>query len=194
MKKVIDISEHNGYIDFSKLKNSGIEGVIIRVGWLGNHNNHYLDSYFEDYYNKAKDLGLDIGFYVFSYCQSEEAIQSGIEWTYSKIQGKTCNLGVYLDLEDDENSSTKISIIGKEALTNQAIIFCNYFTNKGMLAGVYASKDWFTRLIDVNLLERYKIWLAEWYVGKPSVSFRVDIWQYTNKEKVDGVYSPLYRL
>ena len=54
--------------------------------------------------------------------------------------------------------------------------------------------DWFTRLIDVNLLERYKIWLAEWYVGKPSVSFRVDIWQYTNKEKVDGVYSPLYRL
>ena len=97
-------------------------------------------------------------------------------------------------MEDDPNSETKISPCGKENLTNQAITFCNYFENKGIKSGVYASKDWFNILIDVSLLEKYKIWLAEWYVSAPTVSYKIDLWQYTNKEKVNGVYSPKYRL
>lgn len=192
LKKIIDISEHNGYIDFNLLKNSGISGVIIRVGWLGNKHNHTIDSYFEDYYKKAKENGLDIGFYVFSYCQSLEAIEDGIMWTYEQLKNKNFNLPVFLDLEDDEHSSTKISICGKNLLTSQALKFCNYFENLGIKSGVYASKDWFNRLVDPYKLENYKIWLAEWYVDSPTVSYKVDLWQYTNKEKVMGIYQPSY--
>ena len=44
--KIIDISEHNGKIDFNKVKHDGIDGVIIRVGWIGNKENHTIDKYF----------------------------------------------------------------------------------------------------------------------------------------------------
>lgn len=75
MKKVIDISQHQGYIDFAKVKADGIKDVIIRVGWIGNKNNHTLDTYFESYYKKAVEYGFNIGFYVYSYCTSLETLK-----------------------------------------------------------------------------------------------------------------------
>lgn len=192
MKKVIDISEHNGFIDFSKVKASGINDVIIRIGWMGNKNNHTLDIRFNEYYKEAKRVGLNVGIYVFSYCLSVEAMLSGVEWVINQLTNKVIELPIFLDLEDDEKSKTKISPCGKENLTQQALAFCRNIENAGYKAGVYASKDWFNRLVDVYSLENYKIWLAEWYISQPSVSYKVDLWQYTNKEKVNGIHSPSY--
>lgn len=194
MKRIIDISEHNGEIDFAKVKNDGINDVLIRIGWIGNKNNHTQDKMFNYNYMQAKRNGLNVGVYVFSYCLSVEALLSGVEWVKNLLTNKTLELPVFLDLEDDPESDTKISPCGKENLSQQALAFCRSIENYGFKAGVYASKDWFNRLIDVYRLENYKIWLAEWYVNKPSVSYKVDLWQYTNKEKVFGVYFPSYRL
>lgn len=69
MKKGIDVSEHNGTIDFAKVKNDGIEFVIIRIGWIGNKNNHTIDKKFEEFYSLARQAGLKIGFYVYSYVE-----------------------------------------------------------------------------------------------------------------------------
>lgn len=190
MKKVIDLSENNGFVDFAKVKASGINDVILRVGWIGNKNNHTLDTRFTEYYEEAKKNGFNIGIYVFSYCQSVRALKSGAEWTLKQLHGKNINLPIFLDLEDDSNSVTKISICGKENLTEQAIEFCNYFKNLGYEAGVYASKYWFEQFVDVyQLLEHdYKIWLAEWN-GKEnhSVTYKVDLWQYTSNGKIEGI-------
>lgn len=194
MKRIIDVSEHNGEIDFAKVKNDGINDVLIRIGWIGNKNNHTQDKMFNYNYMQAKRNGLNVGVYVFSYCQSVEAMISGCDWVKNLLTNKVLELPVFLDLEDDEQSETKISICGKENLTSQALEFCKYFENIGFKGGVYASKDWFNRLVDPYKLENYKIWLAEWYVNKPSVSYKVDLWQYTNKEKVFGVNFPTYRL
>lgn len=186
MKKILDLSENNGTLDFGALRSYGIESVILRIGWIGNKNNHTIDKKFDEYYRQAKANGLNVGFYVFSYCQSVDAIKSACKWVQNKLVGKTIDMPIFLDLEDDENSVTKISICGKENLTEQALEFCRFFKSQGVPAGVYASKDWFNRLIDVNRLIEYKIWLAEWYVEKPTVNYRVDYWQYTNMEKINN--------
>lgn len=186
-KLILDISENNGYIDFEKVKQAGIEGVIIRIGWIGNKNNHTIDKYFLDYYNRAKNVGLKVGFYVFSYCLSLETLKSGCLWVENQIKGKSFDLPIFLDLEDDERSGTIISQIGKLELTKQAIYFCKYFEGLGFKAGVYASKYWFNSLIDVYQLENYKIWLAEWEVQNPTVSYRVDLWQYTSNGTLPGI-------
>ena len=180
MEKIIDISENNGDIDFSKLKDAGINGVIIRIGWIGNKNNHTLDKRFIEYYNKAKNHGLKVGFYVFSYCISLDAMKNATEWVKNKLIGKAFELPVFLDLEDDARSGTVISKCGKENLTEQALYFCNNLYNSGLEVGVYANKDWFNRLIDINKLLNFKIWFAEWGVENPSVNYRVDFWQYTS--------------
>lgn len=192
MKRVIDLSQHNGDVDFAKVKQDGINDVLLRIGWIGNKNNHTIDGMFNRNYNEAKKHGLNVGVYVFSYCLTSTAVLSGARWVKDLLINKTLELPVFLDLEDDPDSSTKISPCGKENLTAQAVEFCKYIESQGFKAGVYASKDWFNRLIDPYRLENYKIWLAEWYVNEPSVSYKVDLWQYTNKEKVYGVPYPSY--
>ena len=180
MKKVLDISVHNGNIDFDALKQTGINDLIIRAGWLGNYNNHEVDETFERNYSEALRLGFNIGIYVYSYCRSKEAVESGCNWLSNLLVGKNINLPVFLDLEDD------YTLDGSD-LTEQAVTFCEYFKNKGYKAGVYANKYWFQNYLNVTALEQYKIWLAEWQVTEPTVSFKVDLWQYTSKDRVYGI-------
>ena len=183
MKKIIDISEHNGIINFKKVKDDGIDGVIIRVGWIGNSKNHTIDKKFEENYKKAKEVGLKIGFYVYSYCKSVGALRSGVDWLLNIIENRSCNLPVFLDLEDNT-----IKDIGSQNLTNQAVQFCKILENSGYKSGVYASRYWFLNILDINKLLNYKIWLAEWN-GKENhtLGYKVDLWQYTSKGKVNGI-------
>lgn len=179
MIKGIDLSQHNGNVDFTKVKNSGIEFVILRIGWIGNKENHTLDTKFEEFYKKAKEVGLKVGAYVYSYVENETAMQLAINWVNEKISGKTFEYPIFLDLEDSQ-----ISNLSKDTLTKLARQFCWYIEN----SGVYANKNWFTTKINVSELTNYKIWVAEWN-GKDmhTADFKVDLWQYTSKGKVDGI-------
>lgn len=188
MKKVVDLSEHNGIFDFNILKENGIEGVILRLGWIGNKNNHTIDKRLQDYVNQAKRVGLKIGFYIYSYCRSLDALKSGIEWADTILENIGLTTSIFLDLEDSQ-----IDDLSKEELTKQAEYFCNYYKLKGYNSGVYANKYWFNNKLNVNKLLDYKIWLAEWGVDQPTVSYKVDIWQYTsdlyiNNKRFDGNY------
>lgn len=60
MKKGIDVSQHNGYINWDSVKQSGIEFAILRLGWIGNKNNHTIDTRFEENYKNAKACGIPI--------------------------------------------------------------------------------------------------------------------------------------
>lgn len=183
MNKGIDISEHNGTIDFEKVKNSGVDFVIIRIGWIGNKENHTLDKKFNEYYYKAKSAGLKIGFYVYSYCKSIEAIRSGTAWVLDNLENKEFDLPVFLDLEDNS-----ISYLLKDEITNQAIQFCKIIENWGYTVGVYANKNWFLNKLDINSLLNYKIWLAEWNNNENhSLGYKVDLWQYADNGKIDGI-------
>lgn len=172
----LDISEHNGYIDFDKLKREKpeVEFLIIRIGWIGNKNNHTLDTYFEDYYKRAKEHGYKIGFYVYNYCRSVVAIDSACQWIEKILIGKTMDIPLFLDMED----STIIDC-GKDNLTRQCTYFCNYFEKRGIKTGIYANKNWFTNYLDINRLLNYKIWLAEWS-DKITFKYKVDLWQYSS--------------
>lgn len=179
MLKGLDLSEHNGNVDFTKVKNSGISFVILRVGWIGNKENHTLDKKFEEYYNNAKANGLKVGFYVYSYVENETAMLSAINWIRNKISGKTRELPIFLDVEDKQ-----ISGLSKELQTNLCKYFCDNFEN----SGVYANLDWFNNKLNVSELINYKIWLAQWTsASSHSADFKVDLWQYTSKGKVDGI-------
>lgn len=183
MRKILDLSQHNGAIDFSKVKKSGINDLILRVGWIGNRKNHTIDTRFHEYYTIAKANGFRIGIYVYSYCTSLATLKDGINWTYNQIKNLQIDLPVFLDLEDGQ-----IAPLSKNELTTQAIEFCNYFKSKGYLSGVYASKSWFINKLNVGSLLNFKIWLAEWN-GKDnhSATFKVDLWQYTSNGNVDGI-------
>lgn len=177
----VDLSQHNGYVDFTKLKNDGCKFAILRIGWLGNRDNHTIDTYFESYYLRAKQVKLPIGIYVYSYCKSVDAIESGCKWIESKLMSRHLELPIFLDLEDSSTIGC-----GKENLTSQAIYFCNYFKSKGYKTGVYANLNWFQNYLDYSKLSNNCIWLAQ-YNKEMTYKNRVDIWQYTSKGQMDGI-------
>lgn len=181
MLKGIDVSEHNGTINWTKVKNAGINFAIIRLGWIGNKENHTIDKKFEENYNGAKSVGIKVGVYIYSYVETSEGMQSAINWVQNKLSGKTLEYPVFLDLEDSQ-----ISSLDKKTLTTLCKQFCKRLT--GFQTGVYANKNWFTNKLNINDLLNYKIWLAEWN-GKENhtANFKVDMWQYSSSGSVDGI-------
>lgn len=179
--KGIDISKHNGEIDFKKVKEDGIDFVILRIGWIGNKENHTIDEKFETNYKQAKAQNLKIGFYVYSYVETKSAMESAIKWVQKQIKGKDFELPLFIDIEDEQ-----ISNLTKTELTNLCKQFCNGLD--GITTGVYANLSWFNNKLNVEDLEEYKIWLAQWRDAEThSAKFKVDLWQYTSKGKVDGI-------
>ena len=134
---VIDISQHNGYINFERVKHHGVKACIIRVGWIGNKDNHTLDTRFEEYYRLAKEYNIKVGFYVYSYCKTLENLRKGTMWLLDKLENKKVDLPIFLDLED-----ATIAGLGRDKLTEEEENFCRIIENSGYKAGGYASKYW----------------------------------------------------
>lgn len=179
MLKGIDVSEHNGKINFAKVKQDVINFVIIRIGWIGNKENHTIDTYFEENYKNAKANGLKVGFYVYSYVENETAMLSAINWIKKQISGKSYEYPIFLDVEDKQ-----ISNLSKEVQTKLCKHFCDNFSN----SGVYANLEWFNNKLNVNELLNYKIWLAQWTnANTHSAKFKVDLWQYADNGNVNGI-------
>lgn len=177
--KCIDISVWQGEnIDFKKIKASGIDYVIIRSGY--GRETYQKDSYFELNYKKAKEAGLKVGTYWFSYAMSpEEAIKEANACLYC-IKGKTFDLPVYFDVEYQPALN-----LGKTTLTNMVLNFCKTIEDNGYQAGVYSSASVYWNKLDKNTISKnYSIWNAEW---SSSCSVSCDVWQYSSTGSVNGI-------
>lgn len=179
--KLIDISHHQGTVNFEKVKNAGYEGVIIKAG--GSDAGFYKDSKFEEYYQGAKNIGLHIGSYYFvgKNCLSE---QDGIEDAvrFAEILGdKQFDLPLYIDVEAPASGQ-------KDKVTNAIIGFCNELENRGYYVGVYASDiSGFKERINLDRIkDKYDLWVAR-YGSKPQYVTNYQIWQYSESGTVAGI-------
>ena len=182
MMKGIDVSKHNGTIDFKKVKDSGIDFVIIRAGYGGSA--PVKDEKFEENYINARANGLFVGAYIYSYADSPSDINQEKEAVIKWLGGRHLDLPVFLDLED-----AKTSKCNKVEITSFATEFCTYIKNKGYKAGIYANKYWLTSKINTTIFalsDDITIWLAEWN-EEPTYKGRYSIWQFTSKGSVNGI-------
>lgn len=182
MRKGIDVSKHNGTIDFKKVKDSGIDFVIIRAGYGGSA--PVKDEKFEENYSNARTNGLFVGAYIYSYADTTSDIEYEKEAVINWLGGKHLDLPVFLDLEDEKTGKCS-----KEEITSFANEFCKYIEKNGYESGIYANKYWLLNKIDVNNLLAnvdVTIWLAEWNkeITYPGI---YTIWQYTSKGNVNGI-------
>ena len=186
MLKGIDVSSHQGNIDWGKVK-SQIDFAIIRLGY-GDNVERQDDSYFIKNVNGCIDNNIPFGVYIYSYALNlggSESIQSEVDHTkkmLSKISKKP--FCVYIDMEDD--STIKL---GKTMLTNFALEFCKQIKNAGYRAGVYANENWFRNYLQVSTIASfgYSIWCAKYSTNKPNISSNYDIWQYSSTGRINGI-------
>lgn len=183
--KGIDISQHNGKINFDKVKKD-VEFVILRLGWIGNKENHTLDTRFIEYYNECKRLNIPTGLYIYCYANSEKNAESGARWTLNKIKGMKFELPIYIDMED-----ASIRPLGKNKLTNIAIAFNNVIEKNGYRSGVYANADWFKNYLHKDILStKYSLWIAHYgLLNRNKYKGMYDILQYSSSGKINGINS-----
>lgn len=174
----IDVSYCQTGVDYNKVKNSGIDAVIIRAGF--GKETYQKDSEFETHYRNAKKAGLAVGVYWYSYAYSVAEAKQEAKVCLACIKGKTLELPVYYDLE--ESGQTRL---GMSALTNIAIAFCDAVKSGGYRAGVYSNLNWFNNHLDYERLRsKYSIWLAQW---SSSPSKTCDIWQNADNGRINGI-------
>lgn len=172
----IDLSCHNGSIDWSKFKT---DFVLLRAGY-GKELNQ-VDSRFEEYYSGAKTHGISVGAYWYSYAMSvEEAIQEA-DVFLAIIKGKQFEYPVFYDVEESKQFE-----LGKEKLSAIIRAFLERVEAAGYFVGLYGSASSLVTHTENDIKEKYTIWLAHW-CENTNYSGAYGIWQHSCKGKVDGI-------
>ena len=180
----IDVSKWNGSIDWNAVKNSGVNYVIIRVGYRGSSQGALIeDPKFKTNIKGATAAGLKVGVYFFTQAVDEvEAVQEA-SMVLDRISGYKISYPVFLDVEGSGGRGDAIDSATRTAVCKA---FCNTIKNAGYTPGVYANKTWLTSKMDAGALSGYKIWLAQ-YAKTPTYTGRYDLWQYRSDGKVSGI-------
>ena len=180
--KGIDVSKHQGKIDWQKVKSAGVQFfAMLRAGY-GRYDNQ-KDEQFEANYAGAKAAGIPVGAYHYSYAKTVEQAKQEAETFLAWIKGKTFEYPVGFDIEENDQAE-----LGKQAVSDIIRAFCEAVEAAGYYVVVYANKSWFNNYIDDDCKAKYDTWLAEWRDdGKPTYSGNVGIWQYTSDGSVSGI-------
>lgn len=180
----VDISEHNGSVDFKALKNAGVKFVIIRCGFGSNYTSQD-DKRFEENVLKADSVGMPWGVYLYSYATNTGMAQSEAQHVLRLLDGRKPLYGVWYDVEDPQLKNADV--------VNTTITFCEAMEAAGLYAGVYSMISWLNGKLNSSRLDAYDKWVAQWnsvcQYGKA-----YGIWQYTDNlviggKSFDGNYS-----
>lgn len=178
-KKGIDVSTHNGSIDWSAVKNAGVDFVIIRAGY--GRELSQKDKRFEEYYAGCKAHGIPCGAYWYSYCNSVEDAVKEAKTCLEVIKGKQFEYPVYFDLEESSQLNK-----GKTFCSEIVKAFCNTLEASGYFTGLYMSRSPLTSHITADVRERYALWVAE-YNSKCNYTGSYGMWQKTSSGSVNGI-------
>lgn len=175
-QKVIDVSYHNGIIDWQKVKNAGYH-AIIRLGY-GQEVASQRDKQAVRNVQECERLSIPYGLYIYSYADGKTKARGEAEHALNFIRefcGSNILYPCFIDIEE------------KGLLRHAAIVageFCNAVSKAGYNAGVYASESvWLSQLKDFTGF--YK-WVAKWSNKPPEVA-GLDLWQFTDLASVLGV-------
>lgn len=168
--------------NFKKAKASGIDYVLLRVGYTGSSSKKpTIDSVFEHNYANAISAGLLVGVYYYSLATTTAKAQTEAEFVIKHLKGKKITYPVYIDMEDN----TYQGKCSKSTLASVCNAFCKSIKNAGYIPGVYASLSWFNSKIGTITAEHTK-WVAQYY-KKCQYKGAYDMWQYTSSENVPGI-------
>lgn len=182
--KGIDVSVHQGLIDWQRVADSGVDYAIIRAGYRGSTvGDLYEDEQFAYNLTQAREAGLLVGVYFFSQALNEQEAAEEARYVCSLLDGAKLDLPVYFDWE---YIGGRISQISDVDLTQCAKAFCEEVERQGYKAGVYFNQEFGYYYLDLFALQEYHLWLAE-YNETPTFRYHFDCLQFTDSGRVDGI-------
>lgn len=180
----IDVSKHNGKIDWNAVKASGVDFVIIRCAYRGSSTGALIeDPNFHTNIKGATAAGLKVGIYLFSQAVNEVEAVKEASLAVSLAKGYNLTYPIFIDTEASGGRADKIDVATRTAVVNA---FCQTVQSAGYKPGIYASKSWYESNLNMGAIGSYKIWLAQ-YASAPTYNGKYDMWQYSSKGKINGI-------
>lgn len=180
MKPIVDLSHHNGNINFEELKDN-ISGAILRAGY-GNGN---IDRKFREYASECNRLNIPIGIYWFSYAYTQGMAIQEAESCAEIIKNFKIDMPVFFDWEQDSWDNAVKRCVNPTSLLITALnrVFCETIQSLGYDAGFYYNEEYRKRYLDFSQLPFYK-WHARY---RDSISVECDLWQYASDGSMPGI-------
>ena len=182
----VDVSAHQGPIDWQSVKNSGIEFAIIRLGYRGYGSGKLVeDEYAKQNLKEAKEAGLKIGAYFFSQALDIKEADEEIQFILNMLADVYLDMPIVLDWEiPAEDARTKD--MDARTLTDIQLHFCGQMKKMGLQPMVYFNWHQSENLYYLSELEEYPFWLAL-YQDRMTYPWKVEMWQWTSSGKVPGI-------
>ena len=176
-KNGIDISHHQGDIDFDKLKGN-IDFAMVRTSYGDFH----LDKKYKENIKGLESIKVPYGLYHFSYATNKEEALNEAEGFLNIIKDYKPLYPVVIDIE----SSSRTDDLKKDTLVEIANTFCKKVQDAGYYVMIYANLNYFETKLDSSILNKYDRWLAQW-CKKPTFNEPFGMWQYSSKGSKPGI-------
>ena len=177
--KGIDVSHHQGKIDWNKVKAEGIDFAILRCGYI--KSKETVDEQFENNYAGASSMNIPIGVFFYSYALTEAAAREEAEFCYKLIKDKKLSFPVFYDMEEKAQLD-----LGKQKVLTLYNVFKGYLKSKDIEVGVYSFDSAFASIFDTSVQNANPVWVAR-VDGEPSFCKKYTFWQYSWKGKIAGI-------
>lgn len=184
----IDVSDHQGLIDWTAVAADGISFALIRVGYRGNTEGYlHQDERFEENLAGAEDAGLACGIYFYSQAVTVEEAREEAAFVLERLGSRELAYPIVFDYE--LNSGGRLASLGDYEATACARAFCETIQASGHDCMLYGNGYDLQRL-DLAELPDCPVWYAE-YSGAPSRTDSFVLWQYTASGSVNGIATPV---
>lgn len=180
----IDVSEHQGRIDWDAVKASGIDFAILCVGFGAPSWGGRVDYQFNRNVSECERLGIPYGVYIYSYAFDNQQAADEASMVIDCLSGHNPRLPVYYDLEDNE-----IIADGRQSgIASRAQTFCNKISAAGYKPGIYANLNWFKNILTDPVFKSgsWDHWIAQ-YNWRCDYTGNYSFWQYSSSGKVPGI-------
>lgn len=183
----IDISVHQGDIDWQKVKEAGVEFAMIRVGYRTYGGGEVkFDDKFAENLKGAREAGIETGVYFFSQATTVDETIEEADAVLDAIAPYEITYPVVYDWEIIYDDSARTDDVPVDVLTDCCISFCERVRSAGYTPMIYQNKRTTLFKLDLPRLQDYDFWLAE-YGDEPTYYYDFNMWQYSCTGKVPGI-------
>lgn len=181
MRHGIDVSVHNGTIDWAKVKASNrVNFAILRAGFgrLASQK----DKKFDRNYQGCVDNNIPVGVYWYSYAKTVDEAKLEAQVCLQVLGGRKLQFPVYFDFEERSQLNT-----GRNNVSAMADAFCQTIKDGGYTPGLYSMKSGLTDYLTTEMKNKYTVWVAQINCKQTSYAGPFDMWQYSWKGRINGI-------
>ncbi|MCD8086596.1 MAG: lysozyme [Clostridiales bacterium] len=183
----IDLSAHQGEVDWAAVAASGVDFVMLRAGYRGYSTGALAeDSRFAENLTGALEAGLQVGVYFFSQAVTAEEAEEEAAFVLALLDGQALDLPIAYDWEYITYDDARTDGLDAETVTACAAAFCAAIEEAGYDAMVYCNGELGYLNYDLSALEGYEVWYAE-YADSPGFAYAIAMWQYSSSGTVNGI-------